>query len=531
MDYRAIARLAAKCMKRSIRKKKVLFANLVILLVILGGILLVESGPEPWLDSEKVFMARLHNSLYYLDRAKLQWATDHNKSEDAGPTFDDLTPYLGEWKNTIEKLKELGIEYKITSTETNQSDVATLTRGIRFRAAICPYYRAGSSLCLHTGWHSPPPGTSPVTLRIRLTWLRADFFLKAALFVLVLADVIIFLVRKVTNSSHSPEPPDAPSSATSSEAPTPAGIRTRDLYVLIFGCLFCLLGLGFLSLISPPGDYLIKTMGNGLGLFLTGAALLLPILCRRFLTIKPVAGSKRVLLFSGFLVSLLPIACIVWAFLSAWFVPLPCHVKGSDAKRITKGMTEGQVRQAIGQPRGSSSGDHKTRLTYDLQVAWGRSGRQFFVDLIDDKVVAARIVRYGGEPSDEFWESDFLKDLKGGKALPSKEEVEQACLMICQKELPGTVGVAVSDMELCLLSAGSARATGRVVEKYTAGAVSNILSKPFTIVLAKDPAGWHATEYDFMGDRGILQQDGAPNGSQAFSPDTNRISSAAGFRR
>ena len=114
-------------MKRIFPKSKLAFVNLVILLIMLAGILLVESGPEPWLDSEKVFMARLHNSLYELDRAKYKWATENNKPEDAIPTFDDLAPYLGEWKNTIEKLEALGIEYKITSAETNQSDVATLT--------------------------------------------------------------------------------------------------------------------------------------------------------------------------------------------------------------------------------------------------------------------------------------------------------------------------------------------------------------------------------------------------------------------
>ena len=87
-------------------------------------------------------------------------------------------------------------------------------------------------------------------------------------------------------------------------------------------------------------------------------------------------------------------------------------------------MTQAQVLHAIGSPLGSSSGDHKTRLTYDLQIAWGRSGRQVFVDLIDDKVVSAKIVRSGGEPNDDFWDSDFLKDLKAGKALPNKSEVE-----------------------------------------------------------------------------------------------------------
>src|SRR5690349_9182295 len=124
-------------MKRMFPKSKLGFANLVILLIILGGIFLVESGPEPWLDSEKVFMARLHNSLGNLDHAKYEWASEKNKPEVAIPTFNDLAPYLGEGKNAIEKLKALGVDYKLTSTETNQSDVATLTRGIRFRAAIC----------------------------------------------------------------------------------------------------------------------------------------------------------------------------------------------------------------------------------------------------------------------------------------------------------------------------------------------------------------------------------------------------------
>jgi hypothetical protein len=188
-------------MKGIFPKSKLVFVNLVTLLIVFVGILFVESGPEPWLDSEKVFMAQLHNSLWNLDRAKYQWETEKNKPENAIPTFDDLEPYLGEWKNTIEKLKALGVEYKITSTETNQSDVATLTRGIRFRAAICPYYRAGTTLCLQTGWKSPPASTSPITLRIRLTSLRADFFLKAAFFFLVLADAIICLVWKLTKKN------------------------------------------------------------------------------------------------------------------------------------------------------------------------------------------------------------------------------------------------------------------------------------------------------------------------------------------
>ena len=89
-------------------------------------------------------------------------------------------------------------------------------------------------------------------------------------------------------------------------------------------------------------------------------------------------------------------------------------------------MTKAQVLDVIGSPRGSSGGgaDRKMRLTYDYQIPWGWSGRQFFVDFIDDKVVSARIVRYGGEPNDDFWENDFIKDLKAGKAPPSKMQVQ-----------------------------------------------------------------------------------------------------------
>ena len=518
-------------MKRIFPKSKLAFANLVILLIIIGGILLVESGPEPWLDSEKRFMARLHSSLGSLDRAKHQWAEEKNKPEDAVPTFDDLAPYLGEAKANIEKLKGLGVEYKITSTEENQSDVATLTRGIRFRSAFCAYYRAGTTLCIHTGWKSPPPGTSPISLRIRLILLRADFFLTAALFILALANGIIFLVRKASKPSKPDETQDAPSAGISSVSSTPARIRAKDLYVLIFGCLFCLLGLGFLLVMPFPGEYLIEKMGNGVGLFVTGASLVLPILCLRFVKIKSVARSERFALRSKFLVSLVPAACILWSFLSAWFVPLPCHVKEGDAKRITKGMAKAQVLQAIGSPRGSSWGEHKTRLTYDLQIPWGSSGRQFFVDLIDDKVVSARIVRYGGEVNDDFWESDFLKDLMAGKALPGKLEVEQACLAVCKQEDRGTVGVVVLDMDLCLMNLGSAKATGRVVESVVSGGVTNSVTKPFVIVLAKGSSGWHPTEYDLMGVKRTVQQDGAANRGQQGQSETNRTSAPDGVRR
>jgi hypothetical protein len=190
-------------MKRFLFGNKLLCVNAVFFVLILGGILLVESGPEPWLASEKTFMYQLHNSLCHLDQAKTEWAAKENKSADAIPTLDDLTPYLGDWKNTIERLKKLGVDYKITSTETNQSDVATLTCGIRFRSAFCAYYRAGTTLCIQSGWKSPSLSVSPITLRMRLIWLRMDFFLKAALLILLLTDAFIILVQRCLKASKS----------------------------------------------------------------------------------------------------------------------------------------------------------------------------------------------------------------------------------------------------------------------------------------------------------------------------------------
>jgi hypothetical protein len=197
-----------------------------------------------------------------------------------------------------------------------------------------------------------------------------------------------------------------------------AKLRTKDLAaLLIFGCLLCLLGLGFVSVMPPKGAYLIEKMDSGVALFVTGASLLFPLLGLRFLITKQVARAEQFQLLSGFVVSLVPAVCILWTFLSARLAPLPCHVYESDTKQVVTGMTKAQVVQAIGSPRASSWGDHKTRLTYDLQIAWGLSGRQFFVDLVDDRVVSAKIVRYGGEVDDDFFYSDVLKELKRGKAF------------------------------------------------------------------------------------------------------------------
>lgn len=185
--------------------------------------------------------------------------------------------------------------------------------------------------------------------------------------------------------------------------------------LLVFGCLFWLLGFAVLSGLTLPGRYLIQEMDGGLGLFLTGASLLLLLTGLGCLKTKQITRSDRFVLFSAFLVSLVPAACILWTFLSAWFTRFPGYIYESDTKHIAAGMTEAQVVEKLGSPRGSSRGDDKIRLSYDVQIAWGDSSRQFLVDLIDAKVVSARIVRYG-QGDDGFFDSDFLKDLKMRKA-------------------------------------------------------------------------------------------------------------------
>jgi hypothetical protein len=146
------------------------------------------------LNSEKVFMARLHNSLYYLDQAKWEWLEKMNKSEQDIPTMEELTPYLGEWTNRIARLITLGITYRITSFEERQSDVATLTRDLRFRSGYCRLYRAGTRYCLHTGWAHPKSG---VTSSPRSFYTNNQGLLAAALGVLGMGSLLVFVVKRI----------------------------------------------------------------------------------------------------------------------------------------------------------------------------------------------------------------------------------------------------------------------------------------------------------------------------------------------
>jgi hypothetical protein len=146
------------------------------------------------LGSEKVFIAGLHNSLYYLDRAKSQWLEEKNKLEPDVPTMEELAPYLGEWTNHIARFITLGITYRITSMEEPQSDVATLTRDLRFRSGYCRLYRAGTRYCLHTGWAHPVSG---ITSSSRAFYINNQELLAAALGVLGVGNLLVFVFKRI----------------------------------------------------------------------------------------------------------------------------------------------------------------------------------------------------------------------------------------------------------------------------------------------------------------------------------------------
>jgi hypothetical protein len=167
----------------------VLFLLAVILFMPLG----IGGGA---LDSEKVFMAGLHNSLYHLDQAKWKWMEEKHKTEHTVPTMEDLAPYLGDWTNHIGRFVALGITYKITpvSEMEPQSDVATLTRDLRFRAGICRLYHAGTTYCLHTGWVSPPYDTA--------SWFWAFYInnrelLATGLFFVAMVSLLVVVIKRV----------------------------------------------------------------------------------------------------------------------------------------------------------------------------------------------------------------------------------------------------------------------------------------------------------------------------------------------
>lgn len=170
-----------------------LAVGIILLLLAVTLIVLSAYGPSV-LDREKGFMTALGNSLYYLDIAKQKWADEKHKSERDIPTMEDLTPYLGDWTNTIKRFVALGINYKITSTEEPQTDIATLTRDLRFRSGICRYYYAGTSYGLQKGWTFPKNDS---TSSFQAFYFNYRGLFALAFCVLALGNLLVFAIKRI----------------------------------------------------------------------------------------------------------------------------------------------------------------------------------------------------------------------------------------------------------------------------------------------------------------------------------------------
>ena len=170
-----------------------------VILLLLAVIVFLPSGAGLGaLPREMGFWGGLQNSLWNLDLAKMKWMEEKHKTEGDLPTMEDLAPYLGEWTNHIAQFIAWGVTYKITpiSEMEPQSDVATLTRDVRFQIGFCRYYRAGTSYSLHGGYVSPRYDTK--------SWFVAFYQNNRGLLVIVLfasaiGNLLMFVIKKIRN--------------------------------------------------------------------------------------------------------------------------------------------------------------------------------------------------------------------------------------------------------------------------------------------------------------------------------------------
>lgn len=184
---------------------KIGYVNLALALSLAAGILCLYSDPRPWaVDSEKSFIGQLHNSLYYLNQAKFQWAEEHQNSEQELPTLQELTPYLGNHTNLFARMLALGVTYTITSTGEPQSDIATLTRDIRFRSGYCLLYSAGITYDLRSHWAQPPHRTPAKSFRRLWIENNLDHLFVATLVILAVANLIVFVIKRHRPSQQPP---------------------------------------------------------------------------------------------------------------------------------------------------------------------------------------------------------------------------------------------------------------------------------------------------------------------------------------
>ena len=161
-------------------------------LLMLAVIIFLPLGAGPGaLEREMGFWNGLQNSLYYIDAAKTKWLDENHKADGDVPTMEELAPYLGEWTNHIARFIALGVSYKITpvSERQTQSDVATLTRALRFQKGFCRYYCAGTRFSMIGGGFYPPHDSK--------SWVIGFYqnnrgLIAAGLFILAVGNLLLF---------------------------------------------------------------------------------------------------------------------------------------------------------------------------------------------------------------------------------------------------------------------------------------------------------------------------------------------------
>lgn len=181
------------------RKSGYGYLAVALALMLLAAFVFLPSGAGPTaLPREMAFTGGLQNSLYHLDQAKRKWAEEKHRSEEDIPSMEDLSPYLGDWTNSIKRFVACGIEYKITpiSEIESQSDVATFTRDVSFQTGFWRLYRAGTRYCMHTGWAVPQSGGGSWFLPF---YLNNRGLLAIVLFALAMGNLLVFVIQKIRN--------------------------------------------------------------------------------------------------------------------------------------------------------------------------------------------------------------------------------------------------------------------------------------------------------------------------------------------
>jgi hypothetical protein len=168
-------------------------------LLLLAMFILFPSGAGPGaLPREMGFWVPLQSSLSHLDQAKWKWMEEKHKTDGDTPTMEDLAPYLGDWTNSIKQLVALGVEYRITplSEEKHQSDVATLSRDLRFQRGFCRYYRAGTKFSIQGDRFWPPYDTRSSLIAF---YQNNRGPLVLVLFTLAIGSLLVFVVKTIQN--------------------------------------------------------------------------------------------------------------------------------------------------------------------------------------------------------------------------------------------------------------------------------------------------------------------------------------------